>query len=400
MCPTHTPMCPTPQNPAPPYKTQDTHRHYPNLGPPPPSLPRNFECFCQRREATSNKNLRPTRIFRKIKLHTKMHTKKRHKPCHDDKPKFETYTYWKPKFCQNGHKFWVRAYTTIKYNQRQPEFRTQHPSDRIPIFSSLRYQHQHICRTSPERIRIPHPSLPTETHYKMCSQKQFLDNTDQYHQRNRTKMGPNTRQEAILDIERDILDSLKRLGKYTTEMTTKKLQTMPYDVFTRKQSALPQFKRLCTRTIRATRDGQQLAPRRTKHDVYYRLFEEFGILLDMQNDLLSEIEESMDSIRHLHEFRKQHLTQHTYEFKPVKNRPPTPAPILTLRDLMDRVPSPSPSYYKSVTPPANYPSGYSSSSSSSSESTTTTVITTVKQRWTDPDQSSTCSSSPHPDYIY
>jgi hypothetical protein len=234
----------------------------------------------------------------------------------------------------------------------------------------------------------------------MCSQKQFLDNTDQYHQRNRTKMGPNTRQEAILDIERDILDSLKRLGKYTTEMTTKKLQTMPYDVFTRKQAALPQFKRLCTRTIRATRDGQQLAPRRTKHDVYYRLFEEFGILLDMQHDLLLEIEESMDSVRHLHEFRKQHLTQHTYEFKPVKNRPPTPAPILTLRDLMDRVPSPSPSYYKSVTPPANYPSGYSSSSSSSSESTTTTVITTVKQRWTDPDQSSTCSSSPHPDYIY
>ena len=56
-------------------------------------------------------------------------------------------------------------------------------------------------------------------------------------------MGPNTRQEAILDIERDILDSLKRLSKYTTEMTSKKLQAMPYDVFTRKQAALPQFKK-------------------------------------------------------------------------------------------------------------------------------------------------------------
>ncbi len=110
-------------------------------------------------------------------------------------------------------------------------------------------------------------------------------------------------------------------------MSTKKLQAMPYDVFTRNQAALPQFKRLCNRTIRATRDGQQLAPRRTKHDVYYRLFEEFGVLLDMQHDLLLEIEASMDSIRHLHEFRKQHLTQHTYEFKPVRNRPPTPAPI-------------------------------------------------------------------------
>ncbi len=46
----------------------------------------------------------------------------------------------------------------------------------------------------------------------MCSQKQFLDNPEQYNQQNRTNMGPNTRQEAILDIERDILDSLKRLS--------------------------------------------------------------------------------------------------------------------------------------------------------------------------------------------
>jgi hypothetical protein len=69
-------------------------------------------------------------------------------------------------------------------------------------------------------------------------------------------MGPNTRQEAIHNIERDVLDSLKRLSKYTTEMSTKKLQAMPYDVFTRKQAALPQFKRLCNRTISATRDGQ------------------------------------------------------------------------------------------------------------------------------------------------
>ncbi len=162
-----------------------------------------------------------------------------------------------------------------------------------------------------------------------------------------------------------------------------------------------QFKRLCNRTIRATRDDQQLAPRRTKHDVYYRLFEEFGVLLDMQNDLLLKIEESMDSVKNLHEFRQQHLAQHTYEFKPVKNRPPTPARPLSLRELMDRVPSSSPSYYKSVTPPARSPSGYSSSSSSSSESasTTTTVTAIVKHQWT-PDQSSTCSSSPHPDYVY
>ncbi len=142
-----------------------------------------------------------------------MHTKKRHISWHDEKPKFKTYRYWKPKICQNGHKFWFQAYTTIKYNPRHPELRTKpicHTSpDRTPIFSSPRCQHQHFCRTPPDRIRIPPPSLPTATHYKMCSQKQFLYNTDQYNQRNWTNMGPNTRQEAILDIERDNLTHSK-----------------------------------------------------------------------------------------------------------------------------------------------------------------------------------------------
>jgi hypothetical protein len=124
-------------------------------------------------------------------------------------------------------------------------------------------------------------------------------------------MGPNTRLEAIREVESDILDSLKRLSKFTANMSAKKLQSMPYKVFTRKQAALPQFKRLRTRTIRATRDGQQLAPRLTKHDFYYRLFENFVDILDTERDRLLEIEETMDSLRDLHEFRKQTLT-HTY----------------------------------------------------------------------------------------
>ncbi len=65
------------------------------------------------------------------------------------------------------------------------------------------------------------------------------------------------------------------------------------------------------------------------------LFEYYD--LDMQNDLLLEIEETMDSLRDLHEFRQQNLTQHTYEFKPVKNRPPTPAPKQNLREILRTV---------------------------------------------------------------
>ena len=244
----------------------------------------------------------------------------------------------------------------------------------------------------------------------MCSQKQFLDTQEQYNQQIRTNMGPNTRQEAIIDIERDILDSLKKLSKYTTDMSSKKIQSMSYDVFDRKRATLPQFKKLCNRTIRAARDGQQLAPRRTKHDVYYRLFEEFLILLDMQNDLLLEIEESIVAFTDLQEFRKKwHSTSVEQQFKPVKERPPTPAPTSMLTNLsdifrtVDLTLSPSP--YNAPTPSPKSSSGYSSSSSSSSsssESTTTTTLsrtTTVRHQWSDSDDAST-GSSPHPDRFY
>jgi hypothetical protein len=238
--------------------------------------------------------------------------------------------------------------------------------------------------------------LPTALHYKICSQKQFLDSPQQYNQRNRTTIGPNTRIEAIREVERDILDSLKRLTKFTTDMSGKKLQAMPYDVFTRKQAALPQFKRLCTRTIRVTRDGQQLAPRLTKHDFYYKLFEEFVDLLDMQNDLLLEIEESMEHFKALHESRKQQ----TDELKSVKTRPPTPYVHRSLQDIFRTVDlTLTDSSRRSTTLPAKSPSsssGYSSSSSSFSESTTTTtatITTTVRHNWSDSDDSSTCSDN-------
>jgi hypothetical protein len=150
-----------------------------------------------------------------------MHTKKRHKSCHEEKPKFETYRYWKPKICQNGHKFWVQAYTTIKYNQRQPNLPIEPASDIIPKIcgtpEGIRGIPDRIPKfcSTPERIRIPDPHLPTETQYRMCSQKQFLDSPNQLQPDNRTKMGPNTRIEAIKDIESNILDSLKRLSRFT-----------------------------------------------------------------------------------------------------------------------------------------------------------------------------------------
>ena len=184
-------------------------------------------------------------------------------------------------------------------------------------------------------------------------------------------------------------------------MSMQKLHQMPFDVFERKQSALPQFKRLYKRTLRATRDDQKLAPRNTRHEFYYRLFEEFVFLLDMQNDQLLEIEETMESLVELHEYRKQTLTQQTltqqtYEFKPVKDRPPTPLPRPNLRMILRNIDlTLAQSSSKSRTPPPASPSGYSSSSSGSSGKTTTTTTTTVvRHNWSDSDDSddsSTCS---------
>ena len=69
-------------------------------------------------------------------------------------------------------------------------------------------------------------------------------------------MGPNSRLEAIRDTQNDILDSLKRLSKYTTDVTNKKLYDMSYESFIKQQAAFPQYKRLCDRTIRVTMDGK------------------------------------------------------------------------------------------------------------------------------------------------
>ncbi len=231
-----------------------------------------------------------------------------------------------------------------------------------------------------------------------CVHTKYLDSPQPTHQQNRTKMGPNTRIEAIRDIESDILDSLKRLGRFTTDTTSKKLQSMTYENFTKKHASLPHFKRLCEQTIRATRDGQQLAPRIGANGFYYRLFENFADILQEQHNQILDIQESMDNLRDLYEYRKQHSKQQTYTFKPVKERPPTPytANVDDIFRTIDLTLSRSSSKSKTPPPPPASPSGYSSSSSSSSESTNTTttatITTTVRHKWSDSDDSSTCSS--------
>jgi hypothetical protein len=231
----------------------------------------------------------------------------------------------------------------------------------------------------------------------MCSQKHFLHTSQDIKTENRTKMGPNTRLEAIRDTQDDILTSLKRISRYTTDVNTKKLYAMSYEDFNCKHTALPRYKRLCDRTIKVTMDGQMLAPRRTKHEYHYRLFGDLQEILQYEHDRLLEIEEAMESLRDLHEFRYQHTFKPVkettpVELKPVKNRPPTPATLLRLKDIIDLIPSPSPERFRSLTPLPVSPSGYTSTGSSSSESTTTTT-TTIRTSWNNPTNYSSRNSS-------
>ena len=54
------------------------------------------------------------------------------------------------------------------------------------------FQHQYFLQNCTGYLTIVIPTSSTDEHKR----------TQQYNQRNRTNMGPNTRQEAILDIER------------------------------------------------------------------------------------------------------------------------------------------------------------------------------------------------------
>ncbi len=87
------------------------------------------------------------------------------------------------------------------------------------------------------------------------------------------------------------------------------------------------------------------------------------------------IQESMDNLRDLYEYRKQHWEQQT---KPVKTRPPTPYTANNVDDIFRTIDlTLSRSSSKSQTPPPASPSRYSSSSSSSSSSESTTTTTTT-----------------------
>ncbi len=340
-------------------------RHNSNrTNPHPPSGPshqthqRKFEQTLRRGE--TKKGYPPRKQnFDQLQTHTKTHTIRR-KVRKSKHAKMGNHTDLQPNICPKGHISWTKTNNKFKSKKNKRPSQnssTQHTSDRICPDSRLQGPLQNCKRPTPDEILFPSPPIPPDHNSRMCSQKHFLDKSQDAKSTNRTKMGPNTRIEAIRDTQDDILTSLKRISRYTTDVNTKKLYAMSYDDFNRKQTALPRYKRLCDRTIRVTMNGQMLAPRSTKHEYHYRLFGDLQEILQYEHDRLLEIEEAMDSLRDLHEFRQkqtfQPVRENERELKPVKNRPPTPATatLLRLKDIIDLIliPSPSPECPRSLT---------------------------------------------------
>ena len=81
---------------------------------------------------------------------------------------------------------------------------------------------------------------------------------------------------------------------------------------------LNRISKLCNRSIRATRHGQRLAPKVGPYAHYYRLFDDFCEILQLESDRILT--------------QKEYLLDHEYRLVP---KPPTPPKIIGLRNIVN-----------------------------------------------------------------
>ncbi len=88
--------------------------------------------------------------------------------------------------------------------------------------------------------------------------------------------------------------------------------------FDTKIKNLERISKLCVRSIRATRHGQQLAPKVGPYAHYYRLFDDFCEILQLERDTILT--------------QKEYLLDHEYRLVP---KPPTPPKVTGLRNIVN-----------------------------------------------------------------
>ena len=93
---------------------------------------------------------------------------------------------------------------------------------------------------------------------------------------------------------------------------------MAQNEFDTKIRNLNRIATLCTRSIRATKHGQQLAPKIGPYAHYYRLFDDFREILQLENDSILT--------------QKEYLLDHEYRLVP---KPPKPPKMTGLRNIVN-----------------------------------------------------------------
>ena len=127
---------------------------------------------------------------------------------------------------------------------------------------------------------------------------------------------PKTRQIDVIRLQQTtVVNNLVEIARYThtpsvyTEMTQKEFNT--------KIRNLDHISTLCTRSIRATRHGQRLAPKVGPYAHYNRLFEDYREILQLESDSILT--------------RREYLLDHEYRLVP---KPPTPPKVTGLRNIV------------------------------------------------------------------
>jgi hypothetical protein len=106
---------------------------------------------------------------------------------------------------------------------------------------------------------------------------------------------PKQKIELIRLQQEAVVNNLLTIARYTN---TKPIYTeMTHDEFKKTMRNLDHILTICTRSIRACRHGQNLAPKVGPLSHYYRLFEDFGEILHLESDKILTLKEYLPNHR-------------------------------------------------------------------------------------------------------
>jgi hypothetical protein len=133
---------------------------------------------------------------------------------------------------------------------------------------------------------------------------------------------PKPKIELIRLQQEAVVNNLLTIARYTNPKPV--YTEMTQDQFNRTMRNLDHISTICTRSIRASRHGQNLAPKVGLLSHYYRLFEDFCEILHLESDKILTL--------------KEYLLDHEYR---LVLKPPIPPKVKGLRKFLQHYDSDS-----------------------------------------------------------